>query len=229
MRTVARWLRWRGVADRVLAAVLLVVALPALALASIIVFAYDRRRPVLSLRRVGEGGRTFAMPKVRTMGVGAVGSPLTSGDDLRVTVPGRVLRTLHIDELPQLASVVMGQMTLLGPRPEDPVFVDHDADGWREVLSIPPGMAGVTQLIFGDLEQALLREHNAEQRYRHDLLPLKLELDRWYVRHASPRVDALVLIGLVQRIVLRRRASLLERYLDRHGHSDLLATVRSAA
>jgi lipopolysaccharide/colanic/teichoic acid biosynthesis glycosyltransferase len=139
---------------------------------------------------------------------------ITAGGDDRVTTPGRLIRKLKLDELPQLWSVVRGDMTLFGPRPEDPSFVDVSDSDWQEILRMAPGMAGLTQLVFGDLEIELLRDgEDVEQTYRTRILPVKMELDRWYVKHASPRTDALVAIGLIQRVLSARRSRAVDNYV----------------
>lgn len=201
--------------DRVVAGALLVVCFPVLAVAAAAILLEDRQRPWLRVRRVGRCGRAFDMPKLRTMRVRAdVGSPLTAPGDDRVTRVGRHLRRLYLDELPQLLSVVRGDMALIGPRPEDPDLVDLSDPRWSDVLAVRPGIAGVTQVVYEPYERRVLAAaDDPTGAYLGQVLPLKLELDRWYVREATPITDVLVGWALVERILLGRPETALERHL----------------
>lgn len=119
---------FKRAADIVVAAIGLVVGLPIFALLSLAIV-LDSGRPVFFRQeRVTAGGRTFGMLKFRTMipeAETATGPVLSPPDDPRVTRVGRFLRVTHLDELPQLWNILIGDMSLVGPRPERPVFVDH--------------------------------------------------------------------------------------------------------
>jgi lipopolysaccharide/colanic/teichoic acid biosynthesis glycosyltransferase len=152
------------------------------------------------------------MWKLRTMRpAGAGGATITSGDDDRITPIGRRLRHYRLDELPNLVNVVAGQMALIGPRPETPGMVDATDPRWRQVLAARPAIAGPTQLVCADWEADELRTGDAEDVYRHKILPVKLAIDAWYVEHASPRIDAEVLVALVQRFALGRAETVVHR------------------
>ena len=131
--------------------------------------------------RVGREGRTFRLHKLRTLTDGAGGPALTTANDPRVTPLGRFLRRTHLDELPQLWNVLAGEMSLVGPRPEDPRFVDANAADWRRVLAVRPGITGPSQLTFAAEEQRLLGADDPERDYRERVLPAKLRSDLTYV------------------------------------------------
>jgi hypothetical protein len=135
------------------------------------------------------------------------------GADPRVTSLGRRLRHYRLDELPQLANVVKGEMALLGPRPETPVYVDLDDPRWKAVLQARPGIAGPTQVLIHDFEAGLAITDL--KRYEAEMVPVKLAIDQWYLHHASPGVDLLVVIALAERFVLRRTTTHLHRRLER--------------
>ena len=143
-------------------------------------------------RRMGEGGRIIVVLKIRTMTEGAGGSKLTAADDQRVTRIGRVLRRYRIDELPQLINVVRGEMSMVGPRPEDPAFVDLDDPLHRKVFTAKPGITGLAQLQYHD-EATLLQGADAERLYRTEVLPAKLRLDAEYLDHRSLWLDVRIL------------------------------------
>lgn len=144
--------------------------------------------PVLyKARRIGKNGQPFNMLKFRTMHVDSdrAGS-ITAPGDSRVFGLGAWLRRLKIDELPQLWNILVGDMSLVGPRPEDPKIVERDYGIWmRETLLVLPGVTGpgsVYGYIFGD---ALLEKSDPEGSYVRNLLPPKLALERAYMDRAG--------------------------------------------
>jgi lipopolysaccharide/colanic/teichoic acid biosynthesis glycosyltransferase len=142
--------------------------------------------------RVGEAGTTFTVLKIRTMRHGSSGTGVTLARDPRVTRLGRILRRYRIDELPQLVNVVRGEMSLVGPRPEDPRYVDWSDPLHRRVFSARPGITGLAQLEF-HAEARLLVGVDAEERYRRDVLPAKLRLDAKYLDERSTLLDLRIL------------------------------------
>jgi lipopolysaccharide/colanic/teichoic acid biosynthesis glycosyltransferase len=151
---VQRAVKWS--ADRVLAAVLLVVLSPALAVLSAWI-RLEAGPPVLFVqRRVGKGGHEFPMLKFRSMVNDAVrvGAELeltddpfaVVRDDPRITRSGRLLRRTSLDELPQLVNVLLGHMSLVGPRPDIPEQVRHYTDEERRRLEVLPGITGYAQV-----------------------------------------------------------------------------------
>jgi lipopolysaccharide/colanic/teichoic acid biosynthesis glycosyltransferase len=200
------WLSFRLVADRVLAAVLSVLTAPLVAVLAVLIRRHDGHPPLITVPRVGRDGRVFGMWKLRSMRVDtadgrASGVALTSTNDDRITPIGARMRSLHLDEVPQLYNVVRGEMCLLGPRPEAPEFVDLDDEVWQAVLRVPPGVAGPTQLIVGDWERTQIDQDVEGDVYRRVVVPVKLAIDRWYVQTATPRLDLLTLTSLVRHVV----------------------------
>ena len=171
----------KRVFDVGLAAVGLIVLLPLVVLLGALVATTSRGPVFHRATRIGRGGATFVMLKFRTMFVDARGPAVTAAEDLRVTALGRWLRRLHLDELPQLWNVLRGEMSLVGPRPEAPEFVEPGDPIWREVLSVRPGITGPTQLEFGPHEAQALVGADPAAAYA-ALLPHKLESDLAYVR-----------------------------------------------
>lgn len=150
--------------------------------------------------RVGEGRRLFLVCKFRSMRETAGGLGLTSASDPRVTTVGAWLRRTKLDELPQLWNVVRGEMSLVGPRPEDPKYVDWQNPLHREVFSCRPGITGPAQIEFRH-EQGLLSERDVEQQYREHILPAKLALDAAYLRTQSVRADLRLLARTIRALV----------------------------
>jgi len=146
--------------------------------------------------RVGEGGRHFTILKLRTMRANAeeAGSPCyTQVGDERVTHVGRILRRAHLDELPQLWNVLRGEMSIVGPRPERPEFVDlleETVPFWTRRLLVKPGITGWAQLRCGyAFDDASAAE--------------KLSYDLWYLRNRNVVVDLAICFQTVLSLLSR--------------------------
>ena len=154
--------------------------------------------------RVGSGGAPFRLVKLRTMRVGAAtaGPGISVHADARVTRIGRFLRRVRLDEFPQLWNVIRGDMLLVGPRPEDPRYVDLADPLHRRVFRAKPGITGLTQLAYAD-EAALLDPADPEGHYRKVILPAKLVLDSRYLAQRSTSLDCWILMHTVMTAVGR--------------------------
>lgn len=144
--------------------------------------------------RVGKDGKPFHMYKFRTMVLKAdrMGPAITHRNDPRITKVGGFLRRTKLDELPQMINVLKGEMSLVGPRPEDPSYVAHYDDTQRQVLSVKPGVTGPTQLRYRD-EASMLEGAGADEDYLTRIMPDKLKLDLHYIRNRSLVSDIKIL------------------------------------
>jgi lipopolysaccharide/colanic/teichoic acid biosynthesis glycosyltransferase len=181
-------------------AVFATVLAPLLVLIAVAVKLESRGPVLFAAERVGRAGRRFRMRKFRTMRVDAGGPRVTTAEDPRVTRVGRLLRRTHFDEAPQLWNVLVGDMSLVGPRPEDPRFVDEGDPAQRRVLSVRPGITGPSQLAFAGREGALLGREDPERDYRERVLPAKLAADAAYVERRSFAGD----LAILARTLFRR-------------------------
>jgi lipopolysaccharide/colanic/teichoic acid biosynthesis glycosyltransferase len=148
-------------------------------------------------KRAGRNGKLFEMYKFRTMVQGAylMGSRLTVKRDPRITRLGRLLRWSKIDELPQLFNVLRGQMSLIGPRPEDPHFVQFYTPGQRRVLLMRPGIVGPSQIEGRDeIESYPEGLKDTESYYVKHILPSKLQRDIDYLERATFWGDMALLV-----------------------------------
>jgi len=196
--------------DLVLAAAGLLLAAPLIALAAIGIKLSSRGPVFYRSLRVGKDGGVFTMLKLRTMHADQRGrvSRITGHDDPRVFAFGRFLRRAKIDELPQLLNVLAGHMAIVGPRPEEPVFVArHFAPEHRETLTVRPGLASPGSIYNYTHAEQLLGGSDPEATYLDEVLPVKLALDRAYVRSRSLWLD-LRIIGRTVRVIV---ASMLGR------------------
>ncbi len=146
----------------------------------------DSRGPVFFKQtRVGLRGKVFELFKFRTMvpNAEALGLQLTTGEDKRITRAGQFLRRFKLDELPQLFNVLLGQMSLVGPRPEVPRYVACYPDEVRAlVLSIPPGITDNASIEFRNENSLLDASKDPERTYIEDILPIKLD---FYLKYAK--------------------------------------------
>lgn len=158
---------------------------PVLLLISLVILV-DSPGPVFfRQQRVGRYGNLFRIHKFRTMRVDAerAGMQITVGDDPRITRSGRWLRRYKLDELPQLIDVLVGDMSLVGPRPEVPGYVDMYPSASRElVLSVRPGITDPASIQFRAESEILSKAKDPEREYVESILPVKIELYEQYVR-----------------------------------------------
>ena len=191
---VSNYFVWKPIMDKLIASLLLVVALPIIAVLVVIVRLSSKGPAIYKQVRVGKDGKTFTMFKIRSMRLDAesvTGAVWASRKDPRVTILGSILRKLHLDELPQLFNVMRGDMSLVGPRPERPEFVDtldKKIDGYCHRLLVKPGITGYAQLnLPSDIDLNDVRK--------------KLVLDFEYIEKASVMFDFLLVFGTALKVI----------------------------
>jgi lipopolysaccharide/colanic/teichoic acid biosynthesis glycosyltransferase len=138
--------------------------------------------------RVGKNGRLFKLLKFRTMKVNSssLGPAITQKADPRITRVGKILREIKVDEIPQLWNVIRGDMSLVGPRPEDPRYVEKYNEEQRKVLLVRPGLSSPASIEYRHEEKLLSRQaDNLEDYYVHQVMPRKLKIDLDYVENQS--------------------------------------------
>lgn len=142
-------------------------------------------------RRAGLRGRSFTLHKFRTMRVDTgQRSRITAGVDPRVFPFGAFMRRTKLDELPQLFDILRGEMSIVGPRPEDATIVEeHYRAEWFESLSVRPGLTSPGTLYYYSVQEKAIPEADAEEYYFETILPEKMALDIDYVRNASLGYD----------------------------------------
>jgi lipopolysaccharide/colanic/teichoic acid biosynthesis glycosyltransferase len=173
--------------DLAFSAVGLAVLSPLLILVGIAVKCSDGGPVIFRQRRIGQCGRPFYILKFRTMFVNAehAGLSVTRLGDSRVTPVGRFLRKAKLDELPQLWNVLRGEMSLVGPRPEVPRYVERYTPVQRRVLELKPGITDLATLEFRNEEELLSSAGDVEQFYLTYCVPRKIELNLRYAREAN--------------------------------------------
>jgi lipopolysaccharide/colanic/teichoic acid biosynthesis glycosyltransferase len=192
--------------DVVLASIGLLVLSPVL-LGIALAVKLDSPGPVFYRQeRVGRHGRVFRIHKFRTMRHNPQGAGLqiTVGRDPRITRVGARLRDTKLDELAQLLDVWLGDMSLVGPRPEVPRYVAHYPAALKaKVLSVRPGITDIASIEYRDESRILAQASDPEQAYIHDVMPHKLALAAQYVDQASVWLDVQLIWRTVRAIVRR--------------------------
>ena len=153
--------------------------------------------------RVGKNGSNFKLWKFRTMSLGAdKGSLLTvGGRDPRITSVGYYLRKYKLDELPQLINVILGNMSLVGPRPEVRKYVDLYSPEQLLVLSVKPGITDYASIQYSNENELLAQSLNPEQTYVQEIMPAKLNLNLKYIQEQNLRVDIAIIVKTIRKIV----------------------------
>lgn len=153
--------------------------------------------------RVGQFGRPFRIFKFRTMVVDAerLGAQVSTGDDPRITRIGKFLRKFKVDELPQLINVVIGEMSLVGPRPEVPRYVEVFREDYRDILAVRPGITDFASLAFKNENELLKGIPNPEEKYLTEILPVKIGYYRKYLKEQSLATDLKLIVKTLWGIV----------------------------
>ncbi len=156
--------------------------------------------PVFYLqKRVGKNWKEFKVIKFRTMIQNAdkIDVNLSSLDDKRVTKIGRILRKLKLDELPQFINVFIGDMSIVGPRPEVFKYANYYKDEYSDILSIKPGISDYASLAFRNEEKLLSNKIDKEDFYLNEILPQKIKLYKKYLEEISFLVDIKIIFATV--------------------------------
>lgn len=214
--------------DLILALAGLLVSAPLLVPVMFLVWLQDRHSPFYIAPRVGLGGRTFRMVKLRSMVARAdrSGVDSTAADDARITRVGHFIRRYKLDELTQLWNVLLGDMSLVGPRPNVLRETDLYTTEERRLLDVRPGITDFASIVFADEGDILQGRPDPDLAYHQLIRPWKSRLGLFYVDHASLVLD-LRLIGLTVMALVSRRQALeaLEALLARLDADPALRQV----
>lgn len=187
----------------------LIVFLPILVPVAILILLQDGHSPFYIASRTGAGKKEFAMVKLRSMVVNAdrSGVDSTAASDPRITVLGRLIRRYKFDELPQLWNVLVGEMSLVGPRPNIRREVTLYTAEERRLLSVRPGITDFASIVFADEGDILRDRPDPDVAYHQLIRPWKSRLGLFYVDHLSVGLD-LRLLGLTLLALASRRHAL---------------------
>ena len=188
--------------DIAIAATGLIALLPVMAVVAVLIKC-DSHGPVFfKQRRMGRGFRDFLIYKFRTMKQKSelTGRFITIGEDPRITRVGRLLRKTKIDELPQLINVLKGEMSLVGPRPELPRFVELFRSEYAEILTVRPGITDLASLKYQDEAKLMGQFTNPEEEYVRSILPDKIRLAKEYIDRSSMFFDLSLILRTLPKL-----------------------------
>ena len=180
----------------------LIILLPFMLIIAIFI-KLDSKGPVFFKQlRVTKNGREFKILKYRTMRVGSDKySQITVGKDERITKIGSFLRKYKLDEIPQLINVLIGDMSLVGPRPEVPKYVVLYTDEQKEILKVRAGITDYASIEFSNENDLLASEEDPEKAYIKKVMPKKIELNKKYISEISMLTDIKIILLTIKKIL----------------------------
>ena len=192
------------------------------------VWLQDFSNPFYIATRSGVNGTSFKMIKLRSMVVNADSSGVdsTSNNDNRITPLGKIIRKFKLDEITQLVNVLLGQMSLVGPRPNVPRETDLYTSEERKLLSVKPGITDISSIVFSDEGKILENSDDPDISYHQLIRPGKSKLGLFYVKNSNVMLD-IYLVFLTLLALFNKPASLtfISRLLRRLGASDYLVKL----
>ena len=180
----------------------LIILLPFMLIIAILI-KIDSKGPVFFKQiRVTKNGKEFKIFKYRTMKVGSDKySQITVGKDGRITKLGSFLRKYKLDEIPQLINVLIGDMSLVGPRPEVPKYVALYTEEQREILKVRAGITDYASIEFSNENDILANETDPEKAYIEKIMPRKIELNKKYLSEISVMTDIKIILLTIKKIL----------------------------
>ena len=180
----------------------LIILLPFMLIIAILI-KIDSKGPVFFKQiRVTKNGKEFKIFKYRTMKVGSDKySQITVGKDGRITKLGSFLRKYKLDEIPQLINVLIGDMSLVGPRPEVPKYVALYTDEQKEILKVRAGITDYASIEFSNENDILANETDPEKAYIEKIMPKKIELNKKYLSEISILTDIKIILLTIKKIL----------------------------
>ena len=192
----------KRVFDIISSLMVLLIIFPLLILISILIKLDSKGQIFYYQKRIGLNGKEFNLYKFRTMKPGSDKKGLlTVGNDSRITRVGSFLRKSKLDELPQLFNIITGDMSVVGPRPETPNYVELYNEEQRKVLNIKPGLTDYASLEFINENELLAKHDNPEKVYIETIMPQKLRLNLKYIQDQNFLLDLKIIFRTIFKIL----------------------------
>ena len=180
----------------------IIILFPLIIIVSILIKITSKGPVLFKQVRVTKNGKLFKIYKFRTMKENSEGNKqITVGKDNRITGIGHILRKTKLDELPQLFNVLKGEMSLVGPRPEVPKYVELYTDEQIEILKVPAGITDYASIYFSNESELLGEVENPEEFYIKKIMPYKIELNKKYINEIGIMTDIKIIILTILKIL----------------------------
>ena len=191
--------------DLVFSSIGLSIFSPIILIACLGIYYQDKHSPFYIAKRTGKNGKSFNMIKLRSMIINAEKSKVdsTSANDPRITKIGKIIRKLKLDELTQLYNVLIGEMSLVGPRPNVKRETDLYTKVEKNLLKIKPGITDFASIVFSDESDILKDIENPDIVYNQLIRPWKSRLGLFYIKNQSLKVDILIIVFTIVSIFSR--------------------------
>jgi len=191
--------------DIVFSAMGIIILLPVFFIITILILADSSGDIFYRQLRIGLGGSEFILFKFRTMKMNADKKGLLTVGmrDSRVTRIGYYLRKYKLDELPQLYNVFIGDMSIVGPRPEVPKYVAKYNEAQLKVVTVRPGLTDYASIEYSNENEILAKSSNPEETYLKEIMPAKLKLNAKYIDDMGPITDLKIIFKTIWKIIAR--------------------------
>lgn len=200
---------FKVIVDKILSFIVLIIFLPFIMIFLLSIFLSDFSNPIYISDRVGKDFKKFKLFKIRSMinNASSTGVTSTSNNDNRITPLGKYIRKFKFDEILQLINVIIGDMSLVGPRPQIESEVKLYSDFEKGLLSVKPGITDFSSIIFSDEGEILKNSSNPNKDYNDLIRPWKSKYGIFYIKHMSLKID-IILIFLTILSIFNRKLSL---------------------
>ena len=194
--------------DIIISLIGLIFISPIIFIFSILIWKNDKKLPFYVAPRVGKNSKIFKMVKLRSMIVDAhkTGVDSTGNKDSRITRIGYVVRKYKLDESTQLWNVLLGDMSLVGPRPNVKSETDLYTDVEKKIISVKPGITDFSSIVFSDEGEILENENNPDLAYKKLIRPWKSRLSLIYIKNQSLSLDLEIIMYTLISLIFRRQA-----------------------
>jgi lipopolysaccharide/colanic/teichoic acid biosynthesis glycosyltransferase len=205
-----------------IATIILLFTIPVIAISAVVIYLTDYYNPFYLPYRVGKNGKLFKMIKLRSMIPNADLNHVdsTKSNDLRITKIGSIIRRCKIDELPQLLNVIIGDMNIIGPRPNVQREVDIYTSEEMKILNIKPGITDISSIVFSDLGNILRDSDDPNIDYNQLVRPWKSRLCLFYIEFQNNILDIYIFIITLMSFVHRKAALTLICQILRNRNQD---------
>ena len=177
----------------------LILLTPLMIVISVLIAIFMGNSVIFTQIRIGRKGRPFKMYKFRSMINSSAGQHITTSDDIRITAFGRILRKYKLDELPELWNVIIGDMSIVGPRPDVPGYADKLVGEDRKILELKPGITGPASLTYANEEKILANVEDPIRFNNEEIFPDKVKINLEYYYSQSIWGDIKIILATIFR------------------------------